>query len=83
MIFEDFEIINQPCPKCGHDHINRAGCSSIFCDDGLIDESDEDFCIEGTIMRKCPECLGTSFIMWCPSCGTNLTGLKIEYNEYE
>jgi predicted RNA-binding Zn-ribbon protein involved in translation (DUF1610 family) len=65
------------CPKCGHSPVQSRPCDQIQCEDGYIDESDEDYCLPGIVLVKCSECRGTGFIMWCPACGVDLTGQKV------
>lgn len=73
--FEDqFEAV---CPNCGNTTIFSEKCHELACENGYIDESDEDFCVEGSIMVPCSECGGTGFITWCPACGADLTAKKL------
>lgn len=75
---EDNDDLFEPvCPKCGNTTVLSEKCHEITCQGGYIDESDEDYCLEGTVMVKCSECQGTGFITWCPACGTDLTGKKL------
>lgn len=71
---EDLEA--DTCPKCGHYPINREKCHEITCEDGFIDESDEDFLVEGTNVVKCSECKGTGYLRWCPECGHDCNTLS-------
>lgn len=80
---QDFEL---NCPKCGHSPLHNRDCSELFCDDGLIDESNYDpiNCMEGESLFTCPECKGTGVEWWCPNCGENLSGRihTIENNDF-
>jgi len=81
---EDYEIDTCECPKCGHNTHSRR-CSEITCNDGGIDESEEDYMIEGSVIVECDVCKGTGIERWCPKCGAELSGVHFEdeeYNEY-
>jgi len=71
------------CPKCGHSPLHSRDCTN-WCDDGYMDEYDDDPInfSPGQEFSKCPECYGTGIERWCPSCGENLSDVKIEWDEY-
>lgn len=83
---DDYDIEdNGSCPKCGHRPLHSRDCNN-GCEDGFFDESDDDPInfMPGESDRPCDECRGTGIERWCPSCGTNLSGIKIEWdNENE
>ncbi len=71
------------CPNCGHSPLHSRRCDNIHCYNGFIDESDEDYCKEGTVMVPCDECQGTGIERWCPKCSANLSGHHFEdINDY-
>jgi DnaJ-class molecular chaperone len=76
---EDFEIeYDATCPECGHSPLHSRECTN-WCEDGFIDESEDDPInfMPGESERRCPECKGTGVERWCPSCGENLSGVKV------
>lgn len=75
---DDYEFDDLTCPKCGHSPLHSRTCSNLCCDDGYIDEYDDDPInfMEGESFYKCNECKGTGIIRWCPKCGKDLTGHK-------
>lgn len=80
---EDYDIEdNVSCPKCGHSPLHSRDCIN-FCEEGFIDESDDDPInfFPGESERACYECKGTGIERWCPSCGENLSGVKLEWDE--
>jgi hypothetical protein len=71
----DYNIeYEESCSKCGHSLIHSRKCSEINCEDGVIDESEEDYLKPGSAMVTCDECKGTGVERWCPACGENLSG---------
>lgn len=80
---DDIEQYEATCPHCGHYPIHRRDCSEITCQEGFIDESDEDYCLPGTVMVECEECFGTGCVLWCPACGADLTKHQFEEEDYE
>lgn len=77
---DDYEIDDEcSCPKCGRNPIHRRDCTN-FCNEGYFDESDDDPInfSPGESYEKCPECNGTGVEVWCPHCGANLSGVKLE-----
>jgi predicted RNA-binding Zn-ribbon protein involved in translation (DUF1610 family) len=86
---DDYEIHDDVnCPKCGHHTVHSRRCSSIFCEEGYNDEHEYDPINfrPGESMNRCEECKGTGHEWWCPSCGANLSGEKLEFpneDEYE
>lgn len=84
MFDDDIEEIEATCPKCCHHPIKRKDCDNLGCNEGYCDEYDDDpinFPQEGECIYKCSECKGTGAVIWCPSCGADLTGMKIEWDE--
>lgn len=71
---EDYEIDDRPCPKCGHGETRSRYCDQIGCDDGYIDECDDDPInfAPGEEYSVCQECCGTGVVRWCPKCGYDL-----------
>lgn len=82
---DDYEIHDDvSCPKCGHDRLHSRDCTN-WCDEGYIDENEDDPINfrPGESLRRCPECRGTGIEWWCPSCGENLSGVELKFqNEY-
>ena len=77
---EEYEIdFESSCPKCGHDKLHYRSCSNFGCDDGYIDlyYEDPNYYKPGE-ERECPDCRGTGIEIWCPSCGENLSGIKLD-----
>lgn len=74
----DFET---SCPKCNRSPIHSRSCPEILCQGGMIDESDEHYCTEGTVMVCCQECNGTGRHVWCPHCGADLSGENVYQND--
>lgn len=71
------------CPKCGHSPVHYRSCSELSCNDGFIDENDDDPInfMPGESEYPCPECRGTSVEQWCPKCGENLSGQYFDNDE--
>lgn len=66
----DWEYSSISCPKCGNTMATR-DCDVIGCDDGYIDEADDDPInfMEGESYERCSECRGTGCHLWCRECG--------------
>ena len=64
------------CPKCNHSPLCFRDCAELMCDDGLMDDCDDDPInfMPGESTHLCPECRGTGIEWWCPNCGENLSG---------
>lgn len=77
----DYDIDDIPCPHCDNLFTHSRRCSEITCEGGFIDDSDEDYLLPGTNIVECEECKGTGIERWCPHCGRNLSGIKIDYDE--
>lgn len=78
---DDYEIeTDLSCPKCGHDTLHSRDCTNLSCEDGYIDEYEDDPInfAPGEEERPCRECRGTGIERWCPKCGTNLSGFKFD-----
>jgi hypothetical protein len=70
----DYELeYDIDCPKCGQSPVHWRRCCELGCDDGFIDEYDEDpiNCSPGELVR-CESCHGTGIERWCPKCGLDL-----------
>lgn len=73
----DYEIDNEArCPKCNHSPLHNRDCAELMCNDGFMDEADDDPInfMPGEREYLCPECKGTGVEWWCPSCGHNCSG---------
>ena len=79
MYSEDYEIDDISCPKCGTNTRSRR-CSSLYCDDGEIDEYEDDPInfAEGEAYSKCEDCYGTGIERWCPDCGWQWKGESLK-----
>ena len=71
---DDYEICEDECPKCGHGHTHRRGCTAIDCEDGMYHNCMEDCCccLHAEPNCKCEECGGHGVMLWCPNCGWDL-----------
>jgi hypothetical protein len=71
----DYEFSDYSCPKCGHCPTHSRPCSCMFCDDGYIDEFDDDPInfTPGEEMTMCRECFGSGVEHWCPECGLDIS----------
>jgi len=69
---DDYDIIDEACPKCGHNPTHVRGCLVVGCEDGMINLYDEDpiFFAPGEY-QPCRECHGTGVDWWCPECGAD------------
>lgn len=76
-----FYDYDNPCPKCGHEPTHYRDCSELGCEDGAIDESEEDFCLPGTVLVSCETCHGTGIEQWCPKCGYEFRNKDFFTNE--
>jgi hypothetical protein len=72
---DDYDFSDVACPKCGHTPTHYRECQGLFCDDGFVDEWEEDPInyMQGQEFSVCPECHGTGSEHWCPACGYDLT----------
>lgn len=73
----DYEIDDETsCPKCGHSPIHYRNCQELMCNEGWMDEHDDDPInfAPGESEYPCQECRGTGTEKWCPKCGENLSG---------
>lgn len=71
----DAEWLDIPCPICGSIGILTEEC--LWCDEGYIDEHDEDpinFSVPFQDYKRCPECKGRGCYIWCEKCGADLYG---------
>lgn len=72
---EEYELnYDDSCPKCGHSPLKYRDCIELSCEDGYIDESDENYELQGTTVVKCDTCNGSGIEQWCPKCGKDLSG---------
>lgn len=78
---DDVDITGDACPKCGTD-LWSAPCTSIDCDDGFYHDCGEDCCCcaDPYPNRRCEECLGTGYHVWCHNCGWDVVH-KVFLNE--
>lgn len=71
------------CPKCGTE-TNSRSCSAFDCDDGFIDEYEDDAInyAPGEEYRPCSECYH-GIERWCPAegCGWRWRGEKLHTDE--
>ena len=74
-LMDDYQISDDPCPKCEHDITHWRLCDNLDCDDGYCDAHERDPVnyMPGEIEYLCHTCKGTDVVSWCPSCGANLT----------
>ncbi len=70
----DYDYSDTPCPKCKHEPTHVRTCSALFCEDGYIDEHEDDPInfARGEEYSVCQECLGYGIERWCPKCGCDL-----------
>lgn len=68
----DYQISGTVCPHCGQAETRYRECDNLGCDDGFIDEYDDDPCyaLPGDF-SPCSECRGTGSVQWCPQCGND------------
>lgn len=66
--------LDMTCPKCGSGEGRSQRCQNIHCDDGQIDDHEEDPINSppGTFY-DCPECKGQGACHWCSECGYHFT----------
>lgn len=75
MFQPEYELDERACPKCKHVPTHWRHCTEPYCEDGYIDEYEEDAInfSPGEEYRRCEECHGTGINWWCPSCGADLS----------
>lgn len=81
---EDYEQdYDNSCPRCGHSPTHYRDCSGLYCDDGWIDESEDDAInfMPGESYEMCTECYGRGVEEWCPSCGLDIGRHKFNTKE--
>lgn len=63
------------CPRCGEQELRWRDCDQIGCEDGFIDEHDDDPVnfAPGEESYMCEECFGTGSQKWCSKCGLDIT----------
>jgi rRNA maturation protein Nop10 len=71
---DEYQTEYGPCPHCGNATLHFRHCHEIGCEDGYIDEYDEDPInySPGEELRQCEECHGTGIQRWCPACGKDV-----------
>lgn len=71
---DDYEIEEGPCPHCGNAELHVMPCDVLYCEDGWIDEHEEDPInfAPGDSEYECRECHGTGWHRWCPACGKDV-----------
>ena len=82
MTDDDFwEHLDTPCPNCGAHAVRSKSCEEWDCDDGWIDEHEDDPInfAPGEEYVMCDECCGTGNVTWCTKCGCDIT--RREYLE--
>ncbi len=74
MYDDDIEYTDEQCPKCGEYDVRSQYCIVTGCDDGYIDEYDDDAInfSPGQEFRVCEECRGRGFVRWCAKCGWDM-----------
>ena len=78
--YDDLDYLDTPCPRCGEFAVQSRRCDEWDCDDGWIDESEDDPVnfAPGESLVMCRECFGTGVVRWCSKCGCDLN-----YEEYK
>lgn len=81
---DDWEYTDLYCPKCG-EQMSRRECDVIGCDDGFIDEYDDDAInfAPSEEYRECSECRGQGSHEWCRDCGWDNTFQRFLQPKYE
>ena len=72
---DDWDCDGYPCPKCGDLETRSRACDEWNCDDGLIDEHEDDPInfARGEEFSMCQECFGTGIVRWCSKCGCDIS----------
>lgn len=67
----DYEHTEGPCKFCDHSPLHTRRCDEVGCDEGMMDEYDDDAInyAPGEDLYPCPECKGRGCLTWCPKCG--------------
>jgi hypothetical protein len=75
MFESEYELDDRSCSKCGHSPTHSRYCTALYCDDGYVDEYEEDAInfSPGEEFSLCDECHGSGIEWWCPSCGADLS----------
>jgi len=85
MIDDDYEIDDGECPRCRESGCIRSrACDAIHCEDGYIDEYEEDAInyAPGEEFSVCHECHGYGVLRWCSKCGLDVQAfLNLEDRE--
>lgn len=70
---DDYEVDDTPCPKCGNPNTHYRRCGNFGCEEGFIDEHDDDPInfAPGEEFMECDECSGHGVERWCPKCGAD------------
>lgn len=74
----DIDFDRSPCPVCGSDDVRTRSCDVIGCEDGQIDEYDDDPInfAPGEEYTTCQECYGFGYLCWCAKCGCDLNRIE-------
>lgn len=75
---DELDHDDMPCPACGAHEVRSRGCDAVDCEDGYIDEYEQDPLnfSPGEEYTVCSECLGTGILRWCAKCGCDITLLE-------
>jgi hypothetical protein len=75
MLDDEIDYLDEACPRCGQREVRQRGCDDWGCDEGWIDEHDDDPInfSPGEEFTMCRECLGTGVLRWCAGCGLDIT----------
>lgn len=81
----EYDIDDRSCLKCDSSFTHSRHCTALHCDDGWIDEAEDDPInyTPGEEFVMCEECSGTGIEWWCPKCGTDLSKLSESEEEEE
>lgn len=74
----DYEVnFESPCPACGNASTHWRRCSELSCDDGFLDEYEDDLVnyAPGDYVA-CGNCKGTGIEHWCPACGADVNEVE-------
>lgn len=79
------EVETYQCPVCGARAVLSRTCNNVHCDEGFIDEYEDDPInfSPGESVYPCPDCYGTGTETWCSSCGLDVTLYWIEQARLE
>lgn len=70
---QEYECSSTHCPECLCAPTHWRECSAFGCDEGLVDEHDDDPINHAPgDFSECRTCGGTGVEHWCPTCGLDL-----------